>query len=212
MKNRALGMIETYGYVGAIEAADVCVKAANVELVGCEFIRGGLVTIHIRGDVGAVKASIDAAETAVVKVGTLISTHVIPRPSDDVEKILPSYDPDPEKKEEDIQQDDKEDKKDIEEDEIHSAEKNGETSGEYVDEDEEEEIDTNEDELNDEEIDLSFKTGDELKEIKTVKLRSLARSLDDKFEEPFPIERNQIKYSRKKELIEAILKFYERVK
>lgn len=168
MKNKALGMVETYGYVGAIEAADVCVKAANVELVGCEFVRGGLVTIHIRGDVAAVKAAVEAAEVAVAKVGKLISTHVIPRPSGEVEKILPNTDPDP-----------KDEKK--EEPEKLDVENEGNIE-------------------------------EELNGTKTVELRSLARELDDKYEESFPIERGKIRSARKKELIEAILEFYERVK
>ncbi|MFW5961369.1 MAG: BMC domain-containing protein [bacterium] len=88
MSKTALGLIETYGYTGAIEAADVCLKAANVSLITCTKVRGGLVTVEIRGDVGAVKAAIDAAEAAVPKVGKLISTHVIPRPADGIEAIL----------------------------------------------------------------------------------------------------------------------------
>lgn len=88
MSKTALGLIETYGFTGAIEAADVCLKAANVSLLACKKVRGGLVTIEIGGDVGAVKAAIDAAEAAVPRVGKLISTHVIPRPSAELEKIL----------------------------------------------------------------------------------------------------------------------------
>ena len=99
MANEALGMIETYGYIGAIEAADVSVKSANVKLLGLEFVKGGLVTIYITGDVGAVKASINAATSAVKKIGSLISSHVIARPGQGIEKILPKpdgpdYDPD----------------------------------------------------------------------------------------------------------------------
>jgi microcompartment protein CcmL/EutN len=76
-----LGLIETFGYIGAVEAADVCLKAANVKLIGIQLVSGGLVTIEITGDVGAVKASIDASRSAVEKVGQLISAHVIPRPA-----------------------------------------------------------------------------------------------------------------------------------
>lgn len=85
----ALGLIETKGLVGAIEAADAMTKSANVTLVGYEKIGSGLVTVLVRGDVGAVKASVDAGAVAAEKVGQLISKHVIPRPHSDVEKILP---------------------------------------------------------------------------------------------------------------------------
>jgi ethanolamine utilization protein EutM len=86
----ALGMVETKGLVGAIEAADAMVKAANVTLVGKEHVGGGLVTVMVRGDVGAVKAATDAGAAAAQRVGELISVHVIPRPHGDVELILPS--------------------------------------------------------------------------------------------------------------------------
>ncbi|PKM81862.1 MAG: ethanolamine utilization microcompartment protein EutM [Firmicutes bacterium HGW-Firmicutes-14] len=88
--NNALGLIETKGLVGAIEAADAMVKAANVTLVGKEHVGGGLVTVMVRGDVGAVKAATDAGAAAAQRVGELISVHVIPRPHGDVELILPS--------------------------------------------------------------------------------------------------------------------------
>ena len=85
----ALGMIETKGLVGAVEAADAMVKAANVELIGREQIGAGLVTVMVRGDVGAVKAATDAGAAAANRVGELVSVHVIPRPHSDVELILP---------------------------------------------------------------------------------------------------------------------------
>lgn len=85
----ALGMVETKGLVGAIEAADAMVKAANVLLVGKEQVGGGLVTVMVRGDVGAVKAATDAGASAAEKVGELISVHVIPRPHSEVSAILP---------------------------------------------------------------------------------------------------------------------------
>lgn len=88
-KTEALGLIETKGLVGAIEAADAMVKAANVYLIGREFVGGGLVTVMVRGDVGAVKAATDAGAAAAQRVGELISVHVIPRPHNDVEMILP---------------------------------------------------------------------------------------------------------------------------
>ena len=88
MKN-AIGLIETRGLVGSIEAADAMVKAANVKLIGKEQIGGGLVTVIVEGDVGAVKASIDAGAAAAKKVGELLSVHVIPRPHSELEIILP---------------------------------------------------------------------------------------------------------------------------
>ncbi|WP_425061315.1 propanediol utilization microcompartment protein PduA [Sporomusa carbonis] len=89
MMSEALGMVETKGLVGAIEAADAMVKAANVVLVGYEKIGSGLVTVMVRGDVGAIKAATDAGAAAARNVGEVISVHVIPRPHTDVEKILP---------------------------------------------------------------------------------------------------------------------------
>jgi len=87
---QALGMIETKGLVGAIEAADAMVKAANVQLIGKVHVGGGLVTVMVRGDVGAVKASVEAGGAAAKRVGELVSVHVIPRPHGDVEMILPT--------------------------------------------------------------------------------------------------------------------------
>lgn len=85
----ALGLVECRGLVGAIEAADAMVKAANVKLIGKEKIGGGYVTVMVRGDVGAVKAATDAGAAAAKRVGELVSVHVIPRPHSDVEEILP---------------------------------------------------------------------------------------------------------------------------
>ena len=89
MNTNALGMIETKGLIGAIEAADAMVKSANVQLVGKEQVGGGLVTVMVRGDVGAVKAATDAGAAAAEKVGELISVHVIARPHTEVDAILP---------------------------------------------------------------------------------------------------------------------------
>ena len=90
MVQQALGMVETRGLVAAIEAADAMLKAANVELVGTEKIGSGLVSVMVRGDVGAVKAAVEAGLAAAQKLGEIIATHVIPRPHTDVEKSLPS--------------------------------------------------------------------------------------------------------------------------
>ncbi len=89
MSLEALGMVETKGLVGSIEAADAMVKSANVILIGKEYIGAGYVTVMVRGDVGAVKAATDAGAAAARRVGELISVHVIPRPHNEVEKILP---------------------------------------------------------------------------------------------------------------------------
>ena len=89
MALEALGLVETLGLIGSIEAADAMVKAANVVLVGKEYIGAGYVTVTVRGDVGAVKAATDAGAAAARRVGELVSVHVIPRPHEEVEKILP---------------------------------------------------------------------------------------------------------------------------
>ena len=89
MPQNALGLIETKGLVGAIEAADAMVKAANVRLIGKEKVGGGYVTVMVRGDVGAVKAATDAGAAAAERVGELVSVHVIPRPHGDIELLLP---------------------------------------------------------------------------------------------------------------------------
>ena len=90
MSNEALGMVETRGLVAAIEAADAMVKAANVVLIGTEKIGSGLVSVMVRGDVGAVKAATEAGGAAAARLGEVVATHVIPRPHGDVEKILPT--------------------------------------------------------------------------------------------------------------------------
>ncbi len=89
MSLEALGIIETRGLVAAIEAADAMLKAANVQLVGTEKIGSGLVSVMVRGDVGAVKSAVEAGQTNASKLGEIIATHVIPRPHTDVEKIIP---------------------------------------------------------------------------------------------------------------------------
>lgn len=86
---KALGMVETKGLVGAIEAADAMIKAANVSLLGYEQIGAGLVTVMVRGDVGSVHAAVDAGKAAAGKVGSIVGSHVIPRPHGEVEAIMP---------------------------------------------------------------------------------------------------------------------------
>ena len=89
MSQEALGLVETKGFIGSVEAADAMVKAANVTLIGKEYIGAGYVTVMVRGDVGAVKAATDAGAAAARRVGELVSVHVIPRPHAEVERILP---------------------------------------------------------------------------------------------------------------------------
>ncbi len=91
MSQEALGMVETRGLTAAIEAADAMTKAAEVVLIGTEKIGSGLVTVMVRGDVGAVNAAVEAGTNAASKLGELVATHVIPRPHSDVEKILPKF-------------------------------------------------------------------------------------------------------------------------
>ena len=172
MKGYALGLIESFGYVGAVEAADVCLKAANISLIGCELVTGGLVTIKISGEVGAVKAAIDAAEIAVKKVGKLVSTHIIPRPSTELYKIL-----DLTQKEEAIEEEPKEEVKSVE----------------TI-------LPTNSDSTK-----YDYKSEENLRNMKVVTLRTLARQIPR-----MPIDRNDIKFAKKEELIEAILSCYRR--
>ena len=184
MTKTALGLIETYGYTGAIEAADVCLKAANVSLIGCKKVRGGLITVEIRGDVGAVKAAINSAEAAVPKVGKLISTHVIPRPGKDVETILDKNSnknrinnnfsknsSNQRKKTEKLNK-----CKDDSQDKIKNKTESSSTKKEEND-------------------DLEAK----LWEKKVVELRSLARENKN-----IKLSNNEIKYARKEELVKAI--------
>jgi microcompartment protein CcmL/EutN len=89
MTQDALGLVETKGFIGAVEAADAMVKAANVVLIAKEYVGAGYVTVMVRGDVGAVKAATDAGAAAARRVGELLSVHVIPRPHAEVERILP---------------------------------------------------------------------------------------------------------------------------
>ena len=96
---QALGLIETHGLVGAIEASDAMVKAARVKFLGREKVKGGMVAVMVAGDVGAVKAAVDAGAAACKRVGKLVSAHVIPRPHDDIDGMIPA-DPEPEAKSE----------------------------------------------------------------------------------------------------------------
>lgn len=192
MNNSAIGLVETYGYIGAIEASDVCLKSANVELVGCEFVTGGIVTIQITGDVAAVKAAIEAAEIAVKKVGTLRTTHVIARTSEDVWKML--------KKE----KGNEEPEKDIAEPIVEeiSTEENSEITEitETADN-----IKKTDEEVYEEATSSNIKKIDELENMKVSELRTLAREI-----KITSLTKKQIKFAKKDELVKAIIQFYER--
>lgn len=209
MSRRALGLIETYGYVAAVEALDSALKAANVQLIGCEMVKGGIVTIEIGGDVGSVKASVDAAATAAGRIGRVLSTHVIPRPSGEVEKILPNEF----KKAEGDRTEMKT------EDEPQSApqinmynEQTTPASNIYSEQIPEavnvddEKAQPDETEKIIEPLESEIKTREELKGMKTVELRNLARHLNG-----ISIDRKDIKFSKKQELIDAILESYKKL-
>jgi len=176
MSKSALGLIETYGYTGAIEAADVCLKAANVSLLACKKVRGGLVTVEIGGDVGAVKAAIDAAEAAVPRVGKLISTHVIPRPSAELESIL--------------------DKKNIADNNLKKEVPKDKSDAESKNLSKKE-IET--DSKEDSKTEPLSDSRDDLWDMKVVELRSLARDTEN-----IKLSNKDIKYARKEELVKAI--------
>ncbi|SHJ49385.1 Carboxysome shell and ethanolamine utilization microcompartment protein CcmL/EutN [Geosporobacter subterraneus DSM 17957] len=185
MKGYALGLVESLGYVGAVEAADVCMKAANVSLIDCEIVTGGLVTIKISGEVGAVKAAIDAAEAAVRKVGTLVSTHVIPRPSTELYKILNRQEESPVdaiQKPEELQ-----DRQEQEEAPVEAVQGSGNT------------------EYTGSSTEYEQKSEEVLRAMKVVELRTLARQIPH-----MPIDRNDIKFAKKEELIDAILSCYRK--
>lgn len=149
MQKGALGIVETYGELAAIEAADQALKAANVELLGCEKVRGGLVNITIVGEVGAVRASVDAAVAAVERLNIQVSSHVIPRPIEDLWKILPNKDTEKEQK--------KENKK-AEKQEVRQEEKEAEDTKDKTN--------------------LTFLEEKELQEMRVVDLRKLAREVE----------------------------------
>ncbi|MCF6466269.1 BMC domain-containing protein [Clostridium sp. Cult2] len=182
MDYKALGLIETYGYVAAIEAADACVKAANVNLIGYKEVTGGIVSIILQGDLSAVKSSIEAGTIAASILGKVISTTVIPRPAEGLEKIIDDYGFNKNKsnklvKIEDSIEDVIEDK---EKDERESTiEFEGKT--------------------------INLSNEEELRELKVVELRKLARQLSITY-----MDSNEIKYAKKNELISAILLYVKR--
>lgn len=185
----ALGMIETRGLIGSIEAADAMLKAANVTLINKTQVGGGLVTVMVRGDVGAVKAAVDAGAAAAERVGELISVHVIPRPAADVEGILDH----PQKKLEPPA---------LEEQPVDTAETLSALpeSAETVPDDAEEAIteETAEEEEETFHFDASSLTSDELRKMTVSKLRAVARKLKT------GMSRKEIRFAKKEELIARI--------
>ncbi|WP_099207850.1 BMC domain-containing protein [Urinicoccus timonensis] len=151
MQKGALGIVETYGELAAIEAADQALKAANVELLGCEKVRGGLVNITIVGEVGAVRASVDAAVAAVERLNIQVSSHVIPRPIEDLWKILPNKDTEKEQKKENK----KAEKQEVKQEEKEAEDTKDKTNLTFLEEKEK-----------------------ELQEMRVVDLRKLAREVE----------------------------------
>lgn len=192
MNKRALGLIEVHGYLGAIEAADIALKAANVNLIGCEVVNGGLVTVKLEGDVSSVKAAVEAAETAMIKLNILVGAHVIARPDSSVWDLLC----------EDTNSNDKTDEELLV---IEEKESNEDLS--VIDEISNE---INEVELEDigfqvNTLEITTEIKEQLESKKVNELRALARSLNlDN------MTKKQIKFARKDRLVEEIILFYQR--
>ncbi len=186
MKNKALGLIETYGYIGAIEAADTAVKAAYVELSAVEKVKGGLVTVQLLGDVGAVKAAVDAGVQKCKALGVYVSSHVIARPDSELYKIVPKLNSEEADKPKEIiafeDENAKEDEKIEKADKIEKDEK--------VDK-----LETSEPE---------FKLPKHFYTMKVVLLRNYVRKLDN-----FPIPNKKIKFANKQQLIDGLIEYYK---
>lgn len=193
MKNKALGLIETYGYIGAIEAADTAVKAAYVELSAVEKVKGGLVTVQLLGDVGAVKAAVDAGVQKCKALGVYVSSHVIARPDSELYKIVPKLNSD--EAIETIKEADKpkeiiafEDENAKEDEKIEKADK--------IEKDEKaDKLETSEKE---------FKLPKHFYTMKVVLLRNYVRKLDN-----FPIPNKKIKFANKQQLIDGLIEYYK---
>ena len=193
MKNKALGLIETYGYIGAIEAADTAVKAAYVELSAVEKVKGGLVTVQLLGDVGAVKAAVDAGVQKCKALGVYVSSHVIARPDSELYKIVPKLNSD--EAIETIKEADKpkeiiafEDENAKEDEKIEKVDK--------IEKDEKaDKLETSEQE---------FKLPKHFYTMKVVLLRNYVRKLDN-----FPIPNKKIKFANKQQLIDGLIEYYK---
>lgn len=186
MKNKALGLIETYGYIGAIEAADTAVKAAYVELSAVEKVKGGLVTVQLLGDVGAVKAAVDAGVQKCKALGVYVSSHVIARPDSELYKIVPKLNSEEADKPKEIiafeDENAKEDEKIEKADKIEKHEKA-------------DKLETSEPE---------FKLPKHFYTMKVVLLRNYVRKLDN-----FPIPNKKIKFANKQQLIDGLIEYYK---
>jgi energy-coupling factor transport system substrate-specific component len=186
MKNKALGLIETYGYIGAIEAADTAVKAAYVELSAVEKVKGGLVTVQLLGDVGAVKAAVDAGVQKCKALGVYVSSHVIARPDSELYKIVPKLNSEETDKPKEIIAFEDENAK--EDEKIEKADK--------IEKDEKaDKLETSEKE---------FKLPKHFYTMKVVLLRNYVRKLDN-----FPIPNKKIKFANKQQLIDGLIEYYK---
>lgn len=192
---KALGMLEVYGYLAAVEALDSALKAANVKLVDVTLVQGGLVTVLITGDVGAVKAAMDASKTAAERVGRVISVHVIPRPSEQTLRIVPFHSVD-------LPSVQKASKVKGDQEEITSSVL-GEVLTEAVMNEEESQGREDLDVISETEASIHY-TEEQLKDMTVDRLRSLARELDIT-----NMTRKEIRFATKQELIDSISKFKE---
>lgn len=175
----ALGMIETYGYLAAVEALDSALKAANVSLVDVVRVKGGLVTVLIEGDVGAVKAAVDAAMAAAKRVGTVVSVHVIPRPAEDVKNMLTSSTEYVEKEEQET---------------LDLAPETPEAEQTKIEDMSEEENETSKKER--------IYTREQMEEMTVANLRTLAREL-----KITNMTSKEVRFAKKQQLIDAITAF-----
>ncbi len=212
MKNSALGLIETYGYVGAVEAADAALKAANVTLVDLVMVGAGIMTLTMTGDVSAVKASVDAGAASAERVGILLSSHVIARLDEEVWSMVkpsneePFKDPDPmdEKSEDDGSKEEPEEKKD---DVINKKMAILKKEVQAIDTEEPtpEPGDTQPTIMEKSILKVERFSKDMLEKLKVMELRSIARTFED-----IKIPKNQIKYANKATLILEISQAQER--
>lgn len=186
MKNKALGLIETYGYIGAIEAADTAVKAAYVELSAVEKVKGGLVTVQLLGDVGAVKAAVDAGVQKCKALGVYVSSHVIARPDSELYKIVPKLNSEETDKPKEIIAFEDENAK--EDEKIEKADK----------------IEKDEKADKPETSEPEFKLPKHFYTMKVVLLRNYVRKLDN-----FPIPNKKIKFANKQQLIDGLIEYYK---
>lgn len=202
----ALGMIETKGLVGSIEAADAMLKAANVELACKTHVGGGLVTVMVRGDVGAVKAAVDAGAAAAERVGELVSVHVIPRPADEVEHIIDPLVPDPPEPAPDpVPEPEAEEEAEPEAEPEPESEPQPEPEPEHepAEESPEEEEDP-EEEAEARAAELESLTEESMQHMTVARLRAVARALGKT-----GMSRREIRFAKKEELIARILETQE---